>query len=103
MALIMIYDDNEEIQKLMYRVISCVVYSLIDNYVCIDYLLCQSKVLRSISSQPTFEDTRFSILLGVVIPELLLNLVSCHGFMKKPNATVILYCRSRVINSYLAN
>ena len=28
-------------------------------------------------------------LLGKVIPDLLMNLVSCHGFMKNINLTVI--------------
>ena len=50
MALIIIYENNGEIPKTLYRVLSCVVYSLIDNYVCIEYVLCQSKTLRSISS-----------------------------------------------------
>ena len=81
--------------------LSCVVYSLIDNYVCIDYLACQSKTLSFISSKPTFEDTSFNILLGIGIPELLLNLVSCHGFTKKPNSNVILNCRYRLVNNYL--
>ena len=33
MALIMIYENNGEIAKTLYRVISCVVYTLIENYV----------------------------------------------------------------------
>ena len=33
---------------------------------------------------------------------MLLNLVSCQGFMKEPNSTVILNCRSCMINNYLA-
>ena len=33
---------------------------------------------------------------------MLLNLLSCHGFMKKPNSTVILNCLSHLINNYLA-
>ena len=76
-------------------VLSCVIYSLIENYVCIDYLFFQSKTLSSISSKLTFEKISFYLLLGIGILELLLNLVSCHGFMKKPNSTVILnflYC-----------
>ena len=43
----------------------------------------------------------FNILLGIGIPELLLNLVFRHGFMKKQNSTVILSCQTRLINSYL--
>ena len=64
---------------------------------------CQSKTLSSISSKPTFEDKSLNILLGIGIPELLLYLVSCHVFMKKPNSTVILNCRSRLISNHLSN
>ena len=102
MALIMFYENNVVKPKKLYRVLSYVLYSLIDNYACIDYLSCQPKTLRYIYSKPTFEDTSFNILLGIIIPELLLNLLSCHGFMKKPNSTVILKCQSRLINNYLA-
>ena len=86
----------------MYWVLSCVVYSLIDNYVCIDYISCQSKTLSRISSKPTFEQTSFNILISIGIPELLLNLVSCHGFIKKPKSTAILNCWSLLVNNYLA-
>ena len=51
MAIIMIYENNGGNAKKVYRVLSCVVYSIIDNYVCIEYLLCQSKTLSSISSK----------------------------------------------------
>ena len=37
-----------------YKVLSCVVYSLIENYILIDYLSCQSKTLSSVSSEPKF-------------------------------------------------
>ena len=82
--------------------LSCVVYSLIDNYVLIDYLLCQSKTLISIPSEPEFEDTSFNILLSIGIPELLPNLLSCRVFVKKQNSTVILTCQCRLINNCLA-
>ena len=45
MKLIMIYENSEKGIRKMYRVLSCVVYTLIDNYVFIDYLPCQSKQL----------------------------------------------------------
>ena len=76
--------------KKTYKVLSCVVYYLIENYVCIDYLSCKSKTLNSGSCKPIFEQTSFNILLGIGILELLLSLVFCHGFTKKPNSTVIL-------------
>ena len=89
MALIMIYENNGEIPKHLYRVLSCVVYTLIYNYVCIDYMPCQSKTLSDILYNTTFKDTSFDILLGIGIPELLMNLVSCHGLTKKPNSTIL--------------
>ena len=41
MALIIFYENNGEDPKKLYKVLSCVVYSIIENYVCIDYILCQ--------------------------------------------------------------
>ena len=90
MALIIIYENNGEIPKQIYRFLGCVECNLIHNYVCIDYLLCQSKTLRYISRNTKFKDTSLNLLLGIGITELLLNIVSCHGFTKKPNSTVIL-------------
>ena len=72
------------------------------NYVCIDYLLSQSKTLCDISKNTTFKETNFNLLLGIGIPELLLNLVSCHGFMLKSNSTMILNLQSRLIKNYLS-
>ena len=77
-------------------------FYLIENYVCIDYLSCQSTTLSSILSKPTFEQTSINILLGIGIPELLLKLVSCHGFMKKPDSTVILNYQYRLVSNYLS-
>ena len=48
MAPIMIYKTGGKDIRKVYIVLSCVVYTIIDNYVCIDYLLCQSKTLCGI-------------------------------------------------------
>ena len=50
MTLIFFYENNRVKPKKLYRMLSCVVYYLTDNYVCIDNLLCQLKTLSSISS-----------------------------------------------------
>ena len=39
LALIMFYETRAD--KKYYRVLSCVIYTIIKNYVCIDYLACQ--------------------------------------------------------------
>ena len=102
MALIIIYETGGKDIRNVYRVLSCVVYTLIDNYVCIYYLLCQSKTLPGISNIPIFKEISFNLLLGIGISEMLLNLVSCHGCMMKYNSTVTLNCLSRLINNYLS-
>ena len=68
MALITIYENNGEIPKQVYILLSCVVYTLIDNYVFIDYMPFQSKTLIDISSNPKFKDTIFNLLLSIGIP-----------------------------------
>ena len=48
MALITIYETVGISIRKVYRVLSCVVYTIIDNYGCIEYLSCQSKKLCNI-------------------------------------------------------
>ena len=102
MELIMIYKNSGKYARKVYRVISCVVYTLIENYVCIYYLPCQSKTLCVIQSNSTFNITSFNLLHFIGIAELLLNLVSYHGFMMKSNSNVILNFQSCLINNYLS-
>ena len=59
MAIIMIYENSGKDKRTGYRVLSCFVYTLVDNYVCIAYLKCQSKTLFVIPSNPKFEETSF--------------------------------------------
>ena len=84
-ALIIFYVSKVTEPKKVYRVLSCVIYYLIENYVWIDYLSCQPKTLSIISSNRIFKQTSFNILICIVIPKVLLNLVSCHGFTEKKN------------------
>ena len=41
MSIIIFYDNNRLKPKKVYRVLSFVVYSFVENYVCIEYLSCQ--------------------------------------------------------------
>ena len=85
----------------MYRVLRFDLYYLVDNYICINYLYCQSKTLSRIYSNRILEQTSFNILPSIGSPEVLLNLLSCHGFMEKLDSTVILNCRYHLVNKYL--
>ena len=48
-ALIILYESKSKTPVKVYKVLSYVIYYLINNYVLIDYLCCQSKTLSIIS------------------------------------------------------
>ena len=82
-ALVIFYENRTNNTMKVFRVLSCVLYTVIENYVCIAYLCCQSKKLSLICSDKVFYDGSYNELLGIGIPEVLMNFISCHGFMKK--------------------
>ena len=63
---------------------SCVVYKIISNDVCTDYLGYESKQLSELSlgSGGRFKHVNkiYDKILGIGISDLLMNLMSCHGF-----------------------
>ena len=66
MALIMIYETVGMSIRKVYIVLSCVVYTLIDNYFFVDYVLSIKKWY--IANNTTFKETNFKLLLGIGIP-----------------------------------
>ena len=76
----MFYDTRSD--KKYYRVLLCVISKIIKFYACIDYLVCRSKHFGKIpvgsggGSKHGYK--RFDIILGIGIPYLLMNLISCH-------------------------
>ena len=81
--------------------LSCIIYIIISNYVCIDYLACESRKLSEIpvgnGGGYNRGNKNYNKILGIVIPCLLMNLMSFHGFLKKINYVVILKCPKRVL------
>ena len=65
---IMIFYESKKNPMKVYRMLSCVLYYVSDNYVCFDYLCYQSKKLSSISSDKTSEQASYNVLLGIDIP-----------------------------------
>ena len=65
--LIMFYESKGKNPIKVYRMLSCVLYSLINHYDCIDYLCCKSKTLSSIYSNRISKQTSFNIILGIGI------------------------------------
>ena len=69
----------------MFRVLSCVIYIIIRNYVCIDYLGYEKSKLSDLRLviDGSYErlGKKYDNVLGFGIPDLLMNLLSCHGFL----------------------
>ena len=86
--------------------LSCVIYTIISNYVCIDYLDSESKKLSELGlgSGGNFKHVNKSYeeILGIGIPDLLMNSMSCHGFLKNKDSVLILKCPKRMFEYYLS-
>ena len=61
-ALIMFYESKGTKPKKVYRLLSCVLNSLIYTYFCLDYISCKSKTLSRIASNRIFEQTIFNTI-----------------------------------------
>ena len=95
-GLVMFYGTKTKNSARVCRALSCVLYSVIENYFCIDYVCCHFKTLSVISSDKIFEEASYNKLLGIGIIEVLMNLISCNIFMENKNSNVILVRRSRL-------
>ena len=84
----------------MFRVLSCVIYTIISKYVCIDYLGSDKEKLSDlrlgVSGRYKCLDKNYDNVFGFGIPYLLFNLLSCQGFSKKNESVVILKFPNRV-------
>ena len=88
----------------MFRVLSCVIYTIIDRYVCIDYLGTETNKISELRLGCTLktkhEDMDYDNLFGIGIPDILLNMLSCHGFLNNNESIVILKCPNRMSKYY---
>ena len=86
--------------------LSFVIQTLISNYVCIDYLACESKKrsLLPVGTEGGFKhgNKSYDKILGIIIPYLSMNLMSCHGFLKNINAIVILKFPKKMLEYYFS-
>ena len=75
-SLIMFYHNR---MTVVYKVIVSVIYSYVDTFICIDYMgILQHKLS---TSDKKFKNN-FNDFSGLGIPEILMNIMSCHGFQK---------------------
>ena len=76
LALAMFLDNRKKHAKKMFRVLSCVVYKIISNYACIDYLGYEKTKLSNLrlgtGGSYKHLDKQYDNVLGFVIPDLLM-------------------------------
>ena len=100
LELIMFYDTRADNPKKSFRVLSCVIYTIIKNYVCIDYLACQTKKLVEItvgSKGGSKHGDKVFTEYWVLELQILMNLMYCHGFLRNINYVVILKFPKRIL------
>ena len=78
----------ENIKNTISKVLSSVVYCIMESYACDDYLCCQQAKLHV--DNKGVENKTFNDISGIGIPELLMNIISCHRFVNNNKSTVIL-------------
>ena len=104
LALVIFYENGKTIIRKLFRVLSCVIYTIIDKYVCIDYLGSEKSKLSDLKIGCTGSSKHngldYKNLLGIGIPYLLLNFLSCHGFLKNNDSVVILKFPNRMSEYY---
>ena len=74
------------------------------HYVCIDYLGSEKSKVSDLHLGCTGSNKHngmdYNNVLGIGIPGLLLNLLSCHGFLKNNDSVVIIKCPNRMSKYY---
>ena len=84
----------------MYKVIRAVNYNIIDEYMFLDYLgLLQERLSKHYNN---FKNTKFNNLSALQIPEILMNIMSCNGFVKSSISTIILTCCNALVPYYIS-
>ena len=88
----------------MFRVLSCVIYTIIGKYICIDYLGSDKSKLSDLRLGGTGRyknyDTDYDNVLGIGIPYLLFIFLSCRGFSKNNESVFILKCPNMMSEYY---
>ena len=92
-ALVVFYELGNFNPRKMFRVLSCVIYTIIERYVCIDYLCKETKKISELRLGCTLKTKRenmdYDKLFGIGIPDILLNMLSCHRSLNNNESIVI--------------
>ena len=100
LALVVFYEHGSTNPRKNFKVLSCVIYTIIDRYFCIDYLGTEKKKISELRPGCTLkrrhEGMDYNNLFGIGIPDILLNMLYCHVFLNNNESIVILKCPNRM-------
>ena len=92
--------ENRKNEKKMFRVLSCVIYTIIRNCVCTDYLSSEKAKLSGlhlgVAGRYKHLGGKYDNVLSFGIPNMLFNFLSCRGFLKNNESIVILKSPNRM-------
>ena len=71
-----------------------------ENFVCIDYMCCTETKLRVTSKGRGFENITYNAVSVIVITELMIIIISFHGFVNNTKSSFILSCNSKLVDYY---
>ena len=91
-ALLIFYENRNTV---IFKVLGSVIYWIMYNYLCVDYMCSRQGLLSS--AHKVFEKTTFNDISGIGIQELLMKIMYYHGFVKDKKATVTLKCRRKLV------
>ena len=74
-AQVMFYENRTTNPMKVFRMLSCVLCSIMDNHVCIDYLCCKSKKWIIKCSDKIFMYMSYNYFLGIGITEVLMKFI----------------------------
>ena len=90
----------EKNAKKMFRVLRCVIYTIISKYVCIYWLGSEKSKLSylrlGVTGRYKHLDKKIDYVLGFGILDILLDMMSCRGFLENNESIVILKCPHRM-------
>ena len=99
-AFIINYEHGSYSPRKMFKMLSCVVYTIIYKYVCIDYLCTENKRISELkignSLISRHEDKDYKNLFSIGIPDIFMNMLLCQGFINNNDSIVILKCPNRM-------
>ena len=103
-SLVVFYELGNINPRKILKVLSCVIYKIIDRYVCTDYLGTYIKKISELRLGCTLkikhEGMDYDNLFGIGIPYILLNMLSCHVFLNINESIVILKCPNMMSEYY---